>query len=143
MNPLDDLNQRLAAELDEYVYNIGNRPDNLWLRFMVLLQGAFCAAVGGGLVFVVGACAGVEDGYALMGLIALGRPCGVVVVCGGHAARGTKDQGRICPARRATPPGQATFSSAPWSTKSCLTAAGSGRNRAPAANDLAPPVAVA
>lgn len=76
MNPLDDLTQRLAAELDEYVYNIGNRPDNLWLRFMVLLQGAFCAAVGGGLVFVVGACAGVESGYALMGLIALGGLAG-------------------------------------------------------------------
>ncbi|MCB5293800.1 hypothetical protein BJQ90_03262 [Arthrobacter sp. SO3] len=52
MNPLDDVNQRLAAELDEYVYNIGNRPDNLRLRFMVALQGAFCAAVSGGLAFV-------------------------------------------------------------------------------------------
>lgn len=77
MNPLDDLPRRLAAELDEYVYNIGNRPDNLWLRFMVLLQSAFCAAVGGGTVFVVGACAGVADGYALMGLIGLGGLAGL------------------------------------------------------------------
>ncbi|HSO91325.1 MAG TPA: hypothetical protein VLR70_09275 [Arthrobacter sp.] len=60
MNPLDDRHQRLIPELDDYVYNIGNRPDNLWLRFMVLLQGAFCAAVGGGLTFVVGACTGVS-----------------------------------------------------------------------------------
>ena len=38
MNPLDDLNQRLTDRLDEYVYNIDNRPDNAWLRFMVRLQ---------------------------------------------------------------------------------------------------------
>lgn len=77
MNPLDDLNQRLTDRLDEYVYNIDNRPDNAWLRFMVLLQGAFCAAVAGGVTFVASACAGVEDGYALMGLTALGGLAGL------------------------------------------------------------------
>ncbi len=77
MNPLDDLNQRLTEQLEEYLYGIENRPSNGSLWLTVVLQGAVCAAVGGGLTFVVGACAGVEDGYALMGLIALGGLAGL------------------------------------------------------------------
>ena len=137
MNPLDDLNQRLAAELGDYVYNIGNRPDNAWLRFMVVLQGAFCAAVGGGLSFVLGACAGVEDGYALMGLIALGGVDGLwwcLAAMRRVGRRNKAEYGR----HGGTPREPATSSSAPWSTRSCRTAAGSGRNQAPAGDDPLP-----
>lgn len=77
VNPLDDLSRRLTKEHEDYLYGIGNRPPNSSLWFTVVLQGAFCAAVAGGLAFVVGACLGVEDGYALLGVIALGGLAGL------------------------------------------------------------------
>ena len=76
MNPLD-LSQRLTERPERHLYGIENRPPNASLWFTVVLQGAVCAAVSGGLTFVVAACAGVEDGYALMGPIALGSLAGL------------------------------------------------------------------
>lgn len=77
MNPRDDLNQHLTDRLNESLYSIDNRPSNAALWLTVVIQAAFCAAVGGGLTFVVSACAGVEDGFALMGFIALGGVAGL------------------------------------------------------------------
>jgi len=77
MNSLDDLNRRLAKQLDERLHDIANRPSNAELWITVVVQGVFCAAVGGGLLFVIGACAGVQDGFALMGLIGLGGLAGL------------------------------------------------------------------
>lgn len=77
MNPLDDLSRRLAEQREAYLYGIENRPPNASLWFTVVLQGSVCAAVAGGLAFVVAACLGVEDGYALIGTIALGGLAGL------------------------------------------------------------------
>ena len=77
MNSLDDFNRRRAAQLDESLHDITNRPSNAELWITVVVQSVICAAVGGGLLFVIGACAGVQDGYALMGLIGLGGVAGV------------------------------------------------------------------
>ncbi|HET8879917.1 MAG TPA: hypothetical protein VFN00_10725 [Arthrobacter sp.] len=77
MGTLDDSLQKMDKEREERLYDIHNRPFNELLWMSVLLQCGFCAAVAGGLLFVIGACARLDDGYALLGLIGLGGLSGV------------------------------------------------------------------
>lgn len=58
--------------LDDYLYDVDRRPPNWELRLGIGLLAAVCGAFGAVLTFVLLACVGLDDGYALMGFSALG-----------------------------------------------------------------------
>lgn len=64
--------------LDDYLYDIDRRPPNWELRLGVILLSAVVGAVGAVLTFVILALVRVYDGYAAMGLCALGASLSIL-----------------------------------------------------------------